>query len=138
MDPRLPTTEHILAKILEDRFDVKVGICKFGKEGLLEVYSDKDLRKIDTKKLEKKVNQVISRNIEVKKYIIPRQEAEKLVNLWKVPRSVNNIRIIDIVGFDRRPCKDEHVDNTSEIGKMRIISVDRVGKDRYRYLFVVD
>jgi len=39
MDPRLPIAEHILAKILENKFHVRVGICKFDDRGLLEVYS---------------------------------------------------------------------------------------------------
>lgn len=138
MNPRLPTAEHILAKILENRFRVKVGICKFDDDGLLEVYSEVDLRKIDPKELEEEVNEVISKNLVVKKYVLPREEAEKIVDLWKVPKSVEKIRIVDIDGFDRRPCKDEHVDNTNEIGRIRIKSVDRVGKDRYRFLFDVE
>jgi len=139
MNPRLPTAEHILAKILEDRFDVKVGICKFTDElGVLEVYSETNLREVNLKKLEKETNQVILRNLDVKKYVLSRREAEKVVNLWKVPKNIKKIRIVEIEGFDKRPCKDGHVDNTSEIGEIRIQSVNRVGKDRYRFLFVVE
>ena len=138
MNPKLPTAEHILAKILEDEFNVKVGICKFTDDlGLLEVYSKVDLRKIDLNQLENEINKVISRNLEVRKYILSRKEAEKIVDLWKVPKNVEKIRVIDIKGFDKRPCKDEHVDNTSEIGEIIIQSIKRVGKDRYRFLFVL-
>jgi len=138
MNHRLPTAEHILAKILEDRFSVKVGICKFTDEiGTLEVYSEADLREVDVKELEDETNCVISKSLDVKKYVLPRDGAEKIVNLWKVPKSVKRIRIVDIEGFDKRPCKDDHVDNTSEIGRIRIRSIERVGKDRYRYFFVV-
>ncbi len=138
MNPRLPTAEHILAKILENKFNVKVGICKFDNDGLLEVFSQVDLREVDVKELEEEVNEVISKNLVVKKYVLPRQEAEKVVDLWKVPETVTQIRIVDIQGFDKRPCKDEHVDNTSEIGRIRINSIERVGKDRYRFLFTVE
>jgi len=138
MNPRLPTAEHILAKILEDRFSVKVGICKFTDEvGILEVYSKVDLRKVDVKELEDETNRVISKNLVVKKYVLQREEAGKVVNLQKVPNNIKKIRIVEIDEFDKRPCKDDHVDNTSEIGKIRIQSVERVGKDRYRYLFEV-
>ena len=58
---------------------------------------------------------------------ISRKEAEKVADLRKVPESVKEIRIIDIQGFDRRPCKDDHVDNTSEIGKIKV--TNRVGQD---------
>ena len=139
MNPKLPTAEHIFAKILEYRFNVKVGICKFTDEfGTLEVYSEADLREVDVKELENETNQVISKDLVVKKYVLPRDKAEKIVSLWKVPKTVEKIRIVDIKGFDKRPCKDNHVDNTGEIGKIRIQSVKRVGKDRYRYLFRVE
>ena len=138
MNSRLPTAEHIFAKILEDRFDVKVGICKFTDEiGTLEVYSEVDLREVNVKELEDETNRVISKNLDVKKYMLSRGEAEKIVDLRKVPESVNQIRIVDIQDFDKRPCRDDHVDNTSEIGRMRIRSIERVGKDRYRFLFGV-
>jgi Ser-tRNA(Ala) deacylase AlaX len=135
MNPRLPTAEHILAKILEDKFDVKVGICKFDDIGLLEVYSHIDIREVDIKVLEKKVNEVISRDLRVNKYILPREKAKKEVDLRKVPDEIQKVRIVNIQGFDKRPCADEHVNNTSEIGKIRIQSVERVGKERYRFLF---
>ncbi len=138
MNPRLPTAEHILAKILEDKFNVKVGICKFDDDGLLEVYSEVDLRKVHVKELEEEVNEVISKNLVVKKHVLPREEAEKIVDLWKVPATVDKIRIVEIGNFDKRPCKDDHVDNTSEIGSIRIKNVERVGKDRYRFLFGVE
>jgi len=139
MNPRLPTSEHILAKILENRFDVRVGICKFTDEvGILEVYSEVDLREVDVKELEDETNCVISKNLDVKKYVLPREEANKIVDLRKVPESINQIRIVEIGGFDKRPCKDDHVDNTSEIGKIKIQNVNRVGKDRYRFLFDVE
>ena len=137
MNPRLPTAEHILAKILEDRFKVKVGICKFTDEvGILEVYSEVDLRELDAKELEDETNRVISKNLDVKKYVMPREEAEKVVNLRKVPDNIEEIRIVEIDGFDKRPCKDGHVDNTKEIGRIRIQNVERVGKDRYRFLLL--
>jgi len=135
MDPRLPTAEHILAKILEDRFNVRIGICKFDDHGLLEVYSGADMRKIDIKVLQEEVNGVTSKNLPVKKYILSRKEAEKIVDLRKVPESAKEIRVVDIIGFDKRPCKDDHADNTSEIRGIKITSIERVGKDRYRFLF---
>ena len=118
---------------------MKVGICKFSDEvGTLEVYSEVDLREIDPKELENEANDVISRDLGVKKYILSRKEAGKIVDLRKVPEIISQIRIVDIGGFDKRPCKDDHVDNTREIGRIKIQSVERVGKDRYRFLFEVE
>ncbi|MEM5793436.1 MAG: hypothetical protein QXY45_03745, partial [Candidatus Aenigmatarchaeota archaeon] len=92
----------------------------------------------DINSLERKVNEIISRKLPVKKYFLRREEAGKIVDLRKVPNNVENIRIVEIEDFDRRPCKDEHVENTYEIGSFRLKSVSRVGKDRYRFLFFID
>jgi len=75
--------------------------------------------------------------LEVKKILLPRKEAEKKTDLRKVPESVKEIRLIYIGDFDIRPCRDPHVDNTSEIGKFKILKVKKAGKNRYRFLFRV-
>jgi Ser-tRNA(Ala) deacylase AlaX len=50
---------------------------------------------------------------------------------------VKKIRIVEIESFDKTPCKDPHVENTSEIGYFEILKVERKGKDRYRFVFTV-
>lgn len=133
---RLQTAEHILVKILRDRFDVAVGISKFGEDsGLLEVVSQKDLRLSSIKDLEDEVNKIIRQNLNVKKYMLSREEAAKAVSLGRLPPDVKEVRIVDIEGFYASACKDPHVDNTGEVGIFRLRAVERVGKDRYRFTF---
>jgi len=50
---------------------------------------------------------------------------------------VKEIRIVEIEGFDKTPCKDPHVENTSEIGYFEILKVKRTGKDHYKFVFKV-
>jgi len=137
---RLQTAEHILAHILENR-DVaaKVVIAKFEERaGLLEVSSAEDLRKIDFPKLQAEVNKVIIKHLPVNKHFVNRVTAESEFDLRRIPSSVSEIRIVEIYGFDKTPCKDPHVENTNEIGFFSLLSVVRVGKDRYRFCFRVD
>jgi Ser-tRNA(Ala) deacylase AlaX len=136
----LQTGEHILAKIVETKFsDAKVGIAKFEQEsGILEILTQSDLRTIDIPSLQDEVNAVIARDLPVTKSVLPRAEAEKIVNLRKVPPCVAMIRIVEIGDFDKRPCKDPHVDNTKNVGKFIILSVERVGNGRYRFSFKVE
>jgi Ser-tRNA(Ala) deacylase AlaX len=137
---RLQTAEHILAKTIQEMLsDAKVSIAKFDKEniGILEISTVSDLREIPKEILAGSVNQVIKKNLPVIKKIIPRVDAQEF-DLTRVPLGVNEIRIVDIVGFDKRPCRDPHVDNTSEIGTFHILSIDRCGKDRYRFTFKVE
>ena len=114
-------------------------IAKFEEgSGLLEVCTSEDLRLIDLVKLQAEVNGVIEKNVTVKKYLQKRSEAGKQFDLCRVPSSVTEVRIVEIEGFDKTPCKDPHVANTAEIGLFVLLGVKRVGKDRYRFAFRVD
>jgi len=136
---RLQTAEHILARTIEHTIpNTKFIISTFNADsGKIEVYAQTDLRKIDLAKLQSTVNEVIQRNLQVKKYIIQREEAEKEYDLTRLPNSVKEIRIVEIEGFDKTPCKDQHVENTSEIGYFEILKVKRTGKDQYKIVFKV-
>jgi len=137
---RLQTAEHILSHILEIREPAsKVVIAKFQEDsGLLEVISAEDLRLVDLATLQSDVNEVIGKHLAVKKCFQKRSEAEKQFDLSRLPVSVTKVRIVELEGFDKTPCKDPHVENTGEIGVFTLQNVKRVGKDRYRFNFKVE
>jgi Ser-tRNA(Ala) deacylase AlaX len=136
---RLQTAEHILARTIELTIPNSKFIISTFKEdsGKIEVYAETDLREIDLSKLQNDVNAIIQKNLEVKKYVMQREEAETEFDLTRLPSSVKEIRIVEIEGFDKTPCKDPHVENTSEIGYFEILKVKRTGKDRYKLVFKV-
>jgi Ser-tRNA(Ala) deacylase AlaX len=136
---RLQTAEHILARTIESNIpDTRFIISKFEESsGKIEVSAKTDMRKIDLKKLQNDVNAVIQRKIQVKKYIIQREEAKTKFDLTRLPSSVKEIRIVEIEGFDKTPCKDPHAENTSQIGYFEILKVKKTGKDHYRIVFKV-
>lgn len=136
---RLQSAEHILGKTLENKFnDLVMGISKFKEdEGYLEVTSSVDLREIAITEIEDKVNEIVKKELPVHKRVLKREEAEKEVDLRKVPSFVKEVTIIDIEGFDKRPCRDPHVNNTKEIGYFKIKNIERVGNNRYRFVFIV-
>ena len=118
--------------------DTKVIISKFRENsGLLEITSANDLRNIDKVQLQTDVNTVTRKNLAVRKYLIDRDNAEAEFDLSRIPASIKEVRIVEIEGFDRTPCKDPHVENTNEIGFFTLLSVKRVGKDRYRFVFSI-
>ena len=136
---RLQTAEHILARTIEHTFpDSRFIISTFQENnGKIEVYDDTDLRKIDLAKLQDDVNEIIQKNLQVTKRMITREEAENEYDLTRLPSSVKEIRIVDIEGFDKTPCKDPHVDNTGQIGRFEIVKVKKAGKNQYRFVFRV-
>ena len=135
----LQTAEHVLARMLESRLsDAKFIISKFEENsGRMEIAAKEDLRKIDKAALQNDVNMIIKKNLRVNKYTVKREDAEKKFDLARLPSSAAKVRIVDIEGFDKTPCKDPHVENTGEIGYFEILKVERVGKDRYRFVFEV-
>jgi len=137
---RLQTAEHILARTIEKRFaDARFVISKFEEtSGLMEIISKEDLRKINLSELQGEVNSVIRKGLKVNKFTMQRSEAEKEFDLARLPSSVTKIRIVEIVEFHRTPCKDPHVENTGEVGLFQVPKVERVGKDRYRFVFEVE
>jgi Ser-tRNA(Ala) deacylase AlaX len=134
---RLQTAEHILARTIERRFpETKFIISKFNENnGRIEISAKTDLRQTNQKLLQDEVNSVIEKDLKVNKYFLKRKDAEKEYDLTRVPSSVKQIRIVEIEGFDKTPCKDPHVKETSEIGYFKILKVQKTGKDRYRFLF---
>jgi len=136
---RLQTAEHILARTIEYTIpETKFIISTFNEDsGKIEVFSKTDLRKIDPLKLQNDVNTIIQKNLKVKKYVVQSEEAEIEFDLTRLPSSVKEIRIVEIEGFDKTPCKDPHVENTNEIGYFEILKVKRTGKDRYKFVFKV-
>jgi misacylated tRNA(Ala) deacylase len=136
---RLQTAEHILARTIEhDIPDSRFVISTFQEDsGKIEVYAETDLRKIDLAKLQDAVNKVIQRDLQVTKHFMPREEAEKEYDLARLSVSVREIRIVEIEGFDKTPCKDPHVENTSQIGHFEILKVKKTGRNHYRFDFTV-
>ncbi len=137
---RLQTAEHLLSKILEVTCqDARVIVAVFSESsGRLEITTKNDPREKGRVYFERAVNTVIERNVPVKKHLVKREEAEKEFDLSRLPAHAKEVRVVEIDGFDRTPCKDPHVENTGQIGKFSILRLERSGRDRYRFLFKVE
>ncbi|HZX44718.1 MAG TPA: hypothetical protein VFF28_03455 [Candidatus Nanoarchaeia archaeon] len=134
---RLQTGEHILARVVQNRVpDAKVAISRFDKEdeGSVDIISSTDLRQLQN--LEPAVNAIIKAGFRVDAREFAREELTEF-DLSRVPAELNKIRIVEIVGFDKRPCKDPHVDNTAKVERFILKKIERAGKDRYKFTFTV-
>ena len=75
--------------------------------------------------IENKVNEVIDQHLAVVSELMLQEEAKELVDLSKLPQDASEmLRIVRIGDYDACACIGEHVNNTSEIGKFKIISSD--------------
>jgi misacylated tRNA(Ala) deacylase len=130
------SAEHILNQVMDRKFDC--GRCFSAhvnkKKSKCDYHFDRDLTDNEVKEVEAAVNEAISANLEVTKEMVSPEEADRAFNLTRLPNEVETVRIVRIGDYDSCPCIGEHVDNTAEIGKYRIISRDfNDGVLRIRY-----
>ena len=95
--------------------------------------SDKELLQI-----EKEANKIIQENLKVTKEFLPRSKAEKKygMNIYQggaVPGK--NIRIVSIKGIDIQACGGTHLDNTKEVGKIKILKSTKIQDGVVRIIF---
>ncbi len=85
--------------------------------------------------LQRRVNEVIARNLPVTAELMTRAEAQALVDLSKLPAEAGDtLRVVRVGDYDACACIGSHVENTSEIGEFRVISHDyRDGCWRVRF-----
>ena len=73
--------------------------------------------------IERRVNEVISRQLPVTIEFVTRDNVPQGVDLGKLPADASDtLRIVRIGDYDTCACIGSHVGNTSEIGTFRIIS----------------
>ena len=73
--------------------------------------------------IEAKVNEVISENLPVTEEYMSREAAAGLVDLGKLPADASEtLRIVRIGDYDVCACIGAHVENTSQIGRFKILS----------------
>ena len=88
--------------------------------------------------IERTVNEVIARNLDVTIDFVPREEAAAIVDLSKLPEDVSEtLRIVRVGDYDACACIGAHVKKTSEIGTFKILSHDfEDGRWRVRWKVV--
>ncbi len=121
---KLGTAEHIFLRILGNRYGIDFGKIKFSGDGTILAPIGSKFKQGDVKVIEKEVNDIILRNLEVKKYRLNRKQVGKDVDMtWA--QNEKTVRVVEIGDFDKQACRYPHVDNTSQIGTFRISNVER-------------
>lgn len=139
---RMHTAAHILfgvirketgARITGNQLDVDRSRIDFDLEDF-----DKDRMRdfID------KSNQIVDRDLPVKIYFMPRDEALKKPELFSLrdvlPPNVKELRIMEIKGFDLSADGGTHVKSTKEVGHLKYLNAKNKGKDRRRVYFTLE
>jgi misacylated tRNA(Ala) deacylase len=88
-----------------------------------------------------RANELFGRNIPVRIYELPREEAMEIPGVVKLasalPPEVENLRIVEIEGVDKQADGGCHVRNLNEVGRIEFIKADNKGKNNRRVYFKV-
>ena len=86
-----------------------------------------------------KANELIQKDFPIKIYFMKREEAladPSMIKLAEVlPPNIPELRIVDIVGFDRQPDGGCHVNSLKEIGKIELTRLENKGKNNRRLYY---
>ena len=135
---RYHTAEHILSHIIctatgalvtgnqmeTDKARIDYQLEEFNKEKILEYIAE--------------ANKIIKEAHEIKWYILPRKEAEQVLgNRFSTlakgfSEEIQEVRIVDIIGFEKEACGGTHLKNTSEVGEIKFVKAENKGKGNRR------
>lgn len=137
------TALHILSRVLYDEFHAGITGNQIGQEKSRMDFSTDMYDKEKISYIEEKTNQTIGKNYSIKLYMLPREEAMKIVDQNRtridlLPPHIDRIRIVEIVGYDVEACGGTHLASTGEIGRLRITKVENKGKNNKRMEIVLE
>ena len=125
--PPMHTAEHILNQTMVRMFG-----CPRSRNAHIERKKSKCDYQLDAcptdaqvQELERRVNEVIQRRLDVTYEFVVRGEVPPEVDLGKLPDDASpTLRLVRIGDYDLCACVGTHVKNTAEIGTFKIISHD--------------
>ncbi len=128
-DPRMHTAEHVLTQTMIRFFacDRCYSMHLNPDKGRCDFLFDRDLSSEEAAAVERTVNEILAQNLPVTEWVLPRQEAETVVNLAKLPAAVGPetpVRIVAVGDYDIRAGIGAHTDFTGSVGVFRLISHD--------------
>ncbi len=135
---RMHTAAHVLGSVM-----YKAGWLITGNQlGEDETRFDFSMETFDRAKFDEmvaKANEELGKNVELKVYELPREEAFKIPEIVKLanvlPPAVAVLRIVEIPGVDVQADGGLHVKNTSEVGRIQIVKLDNKGAKNKRVYF---
>jgi len=88
-----------------------------------------------------KTNQLLSRDVPVKSYELPREEALKIPGVVKMaeafPPDIPRLRIVELVDLDKQADGGTHVRNLKEVGQIKLLKTENKGKNNRRIYFTL-
>ncbi|RLE38737.1 alanine--tRNA ligase [Candidatus Woesearchaeota archaeon] len=135
------TATHIVnaaaRKVLGNHIN-QAGAKKTIEKAHLDITHYQSISEDELKKIETEANKIVKRGIEVNKYFLARDEAERRfgMNIYQggaVPGE--KIRIVEIPEVDVEACGGTHVNNTKDVGEIKLLKSTKIQDGVVRLFF---
>lgn len=121
----LHTAQHILSRALVDVAKADTVSSRLG-ETLATIDVKETLSDARVAECERIANGLVDESRAVRAWF-PTDEELKTLPMRRAPKQSENIRVVEVRGFDVSPCGGTHVASTSQIGLVRV-----VGSEKYK------
>ncbi|MBI2085205.1 MAG: alanyl-tRNA editing protein [Candidatus Aenigmarchaeota archaeon] len=138
---RMHTAAHILSSV----FNKESGVLITGNQlNVDKSRIDFNMEIMDRGKINSYIeiaNKIIAENVPIEMWSVKREEALKIPDVVKLagalPPNIPELRLVKIGSYDLQADGGCHVKNTSEIGKIELLSVENKGKSNRRIYYKV-
>ena len=135
------TATHVLSGVFFNEYNYKITGNQLTTEKARIDLNMQEMNLDIIKNAIEKSNKIIKKELPTKIYYISRDQAEKDKDLFKLAKEfsheINNIRIVDIKGFDKQADGGCHVKNLNEIGTIIFKKAENKGKNFKRVYFTI-
>ena len=130
---RTHTALHILCGIIWKEFGVQVTGGQMYPDRARMDFAMENLDKERISYIESKVNEAIDADYPIRVYSLPREKAFAIPDLVRtkinlLPPSIEEVRIVEIVGLDLQADGGTHVNHTNEVGGIKITKTENKGR----------
>lgn len=134
---RTHTALHVLCGVIYHRFAALVTGCQMYPDRARMDFTLADLTRERVDEIERLSNDAIRAGYPVRVRFIPRREANLMPELIRtkvslVPPAIDPLRVVEIVGLDLQADGGTHVNNTIEVGSIRITKTENKGRENRR------
>jgi alanyl-tRNA synthetase len=128
----LHTAQHMLSRALVDEAGAETVSARLGANCTIDVNRDR-LDEADVARAEDLVNGAIEDDLVIRAWFPSDTELASLP-LRRAPKVKENIRVVDIGGFDVSPCGGTHCTRSAQVGWVRVTGLERY-KGKMRVAF---
>jgi misacylated tRNA(Ala) deacylase len=139
---RYHTAAHILSGVFWNEGGVKISGNALNVDGGRMDFTLENFNRNIIENYVEKANEIVKEDLSVEVYYISRKKFDDDPDLVKLavgfPKNIEEVRIVDIKGFDKQPDGGCHVSSTNQVGNIMLTKMKNKGKNNRRIYFSLE